>query len=141
MHRVAITGIGVISCLGNDIESVGKALRRGESGVVSDPEREKVGFRSSLTGAIRDFNPRNFLSKKHCKTMPDFAVQAYAAATDAIRMSRLLPEEIRNDETGLVFGCDSSCIAAVGEGEPGAMRPASPPWTTSPSPASGGKRS
>ncbi len=113
MHRVAITGIGVISCLGNDIESVGKALRRGESGVVSDPERQKVGFRSPLTGAIRDFDPRNFLSKKHCKTMPDFAVQAYAAATDAIRMSRLSTEEIQNDETGLVFGCDSSCIAAV----------------------------
>lgn len=113
MHRVAITGIGVISCLGNDIESVGKALRRGESGVVSDPERQKVGFRSPLTGAIRDFDPKNFLSKKQCKTMPDFAVQAYAAATDAIRMSRLSTEEIQNDETGLVFGCDSSCIAAV----------------------------
>jgi 3-oxoacyl-[acyl-carrier-protein] synthase-1 len=113
MHRVAITGIGVISCLGNDIESVGKALRGGESGVVSDPEREKVGFRSPLTGAIRDFDPRNFLSKKQCKTMPDFGVQAYAAATDALRMSRLSTEEIRNDETGLVFGCDSSCVAAV----------------------------
>lgn len=113
MHRVAITGIGVISCLGNDIESVGKALRRGESGVVSDPERQKVGFRSPLTGAIRDFDPKNFLSKKQCKTMPDFAVQAYAAATDAIRMSRLSTEEIQNDETGLVFGCDSSCIAVV----------------------------
>ena len=113
MHRVAITGIGVISCLGNDIESVGKALRRGESGVVSDPERVKVGFRSPLTGAIRDFDPRKILSKKQCKTMPDFAVQAYAAATDAIRMSRLTAEEIQHDETGLVFGCDSSCIAAV----------------------------
>jgi 3-oxoacyl-[acyl-carrier-protein] synthase-1 len=113
MHRVAITGIGIISCLGNDIESVGKALQRGESGVVSDPEREKVGFRSPLTGAIRDFDPRNILSKKQCKTMPDFAVQAYAAATDAIRMSRLSPEEVRSDETGLVFGCDSSCVAAV----------------------------
>ena len=113
MHRVAITGIGIVSCLGHDIESVGSALRRGESGVVFDPEREKLGFRSPLTGVIRDFDPRNFLSKKQCKTMPDFAVQAYAAATSAIRMSRLSPEEIRNDETGLVFGCDSSCVAAV----------------------------
>ncbi|MGZ8463818.1 MAG: beta-ketoacyl-[acyl-carrier-protein] synthase family protein, partial [Candidatus Deferrimicrobiaceae bacterium] len=113
MHRVAITGIGIVSCLGNDIESVGKALRRGESGVVSDPGREKIGFRSPLTGVIRDFDPKNFLSKKQSKTMPDFAVQAYAAATDAIRMSRLSPEEVRNDETGLVFGCDSRCVAAV----------------------------
>ncbi|MFA6148321.1 MAG: beta-ketoacyl-[acyl-carrier-protein] synthase family protein [bacterium] len=113
MHRVAITGIGIVSCLGNDIESVGNALRRGESGVVSDPEREKAGFRSPLTGAVRDFDPKKVLSRKQCKTMPDFAVQAYAAATDAIRMSRLSPEEIACDETGLVFGCDSSCAAAV----------------------------
>lgn len=113
MYRVAITGIGIISCLGNDIESVGKALRRGESGVVSDPEREKVGFRSPLTGAIRDFDARDYLPKKQCKTMPDFAVQAYVASTDAIRMSRLSPEEVASDETGLIFGCDSSCVAAV----------------------------
>ena len=113
MHRVAITGIGIISCLGNDIGNVGKSLRRGESGIVSDPEREKAGFRSPLTGAIRDFDPRNILSKKQCKTMPDFAVQAFAAATDAIRMSRLSTEEVQNDGTGLVFGCDSSCLAAV----------------------------
>jgi 3-oxoacyl-[acyl-carrier-protein] synthase-1 len=45
--------------------------------------------------------------------MPDFAVQAYAAATDAVRMSGLSPEEIQSGETGMVFGCDSSCIAAI----------------------------
>jgi 3-oxoacyl-[acyl-carrier-protein] synthase-1 len=113
MHRVAITGIGIVSCLGNGIEEVGAALRRGESGIVFDPERERLGFRSPLTGTIRNFDARDFVSRKQCKTMPDFAVHAYAATTDAIRMSGLSPGEIQNDETGLVFGCDSSCIAAV----------------------------
>jgi len=113
MHRVAITGIGIVSCLGSGIEDVGNALRQGRSGIVVDEERAKRGFRSPLTGLISGFDPRSVLSKKQVKTMPDFAVQAYAAAADAIRLSGLSPAEIQNEETGLIFGCDSSAIAAI----------------------------
>jgi 3-oxoacyl-[acyl-carrier-protein] synthase-1 len=113
MHRVAITGVGIISCLGNDRETVGRALRQGKSGIVSDPERQSLGFRSPLTGVIRDFDPSRHLSKKQRKTMPDFAVWTHAAAMDALEQAGLAPEAIRNEETGLIFGCDSSCIAAV----------------------------
>jgi 3-oxoacyl-[acyl-carrier-protein] synthase-1 len=113
MHRVAITGIGIVSVLGSTIDTVAESLRAGRSGIVSDPRRIGMGFRSPLTGEIAGFDPRAFLTKKQCKTMPDFAVQAYAAAADAIRASGLSPAEIENDETGLVFGCDSSCLAAV----------------------------
>ena len=45
--------------------------------------------------------------------MPDFAVQAYTAAMDALAMSGLTSEDIQNGETGLIFGCDSSCVAAI----------------------------
>ena len=113
VHRVAITGIGIVSCLGNTIEAVGQALRLGYSGIVLDEERRKLGFRSPLTGAISGFAPRALLSKKQCKTMPDFAVQAYAASFDALTMSGLREDEVQNAETGLIFGCDSSCIAAI----------------------------
>lgn len=113
MHRVAITGIGIISCLGTTIESVGEALRTGRSGIIFDEERLKLGFRSPLTGAITGFDPRALLSKKQAKTMPDFAVQAHAAAFNAINMSGLGEDEIQSTETGLIFGCDSSCIAAI----------------------------
>jgi 3-oxoacyl-[acyl-carrier-protein] synthase-1 len=113
MHRVAITGVGIISCLGNDRETVGRALLQGKSGIVFDPERQSLGFRSPLTGVIRDFDPSRHLSKKQRKTMPDFAVWTHAAAMDALEQAELAPEEIRNEETGLIFGCDSSCIAAV----------------------------
>ncbi len=113
MHRVAITGVGIISCLGNDRETVGRALRQGKSGIVFDPERQALGFRSPLTGVIRDFEPSRHLSKKQRKTMPDFAVWTHAAAMDALEQAGLAPEAIRNEETGLIFGCDSSCIAAV----------------------------
>ena len=113
MNRVAITGIGIVSCLGNNIKTVAEALRLGKSGVIVDEKRKDFGFRSPLTGAIRDFNTRDHLSRKQRKTMPDFAIQAYAAVKEALNTSGLSAEEIQNHETGLIFGCDSSCIAAV----------------------------
>jgi 3-oxoacyl-[acyl-carrier-protein] synthase I len=113
MHRAAITGIGIISCLGNDPETVGEALRKGKSGIVTDENRIKLGFRSPLTGMIKGFDPEKYLSKKHRKTMPDFAVHAYAAVTDALKMSGLDQDDIQSQDTGLIFGCDSSCVAAI----------------------------
>jgi len=112
LYRVAITGIGIVSCLGNDLISVGNALREGRSGIVIDPERVNLGFRSPLTGEIRNFDP-SLLSRKQRKSMPDFAVWAYASAADALAMTGLPKSEIENEQTGLIYGCDSSCIAAV----------------------------
>jgi len=113
MHRTAITGIGIISCLGNDIETVGESLRKGRSGIGIDEVRTKLGFRSPLTGMIRGFDPDKYVTRKHRKTMPDFAVHSFAAVQDALRMSGLGEDDIQNDRTGLIFGCDSSCIAAI----------------------------
>ncbi len=113
MYRVAITGIGIISCLGNNIEAVGDSLKKGRSGIVIDEIRREMGFRSPLTGAIKGFSPDAYLSRKQRKTMPDFAVQAYASAMDALSMAGLDEDDIRNPETGLIFGCDSSSVAAV----------------------------
>ncbi|MEJ2200473.1 MAG: beta-ketoacyl-[acyl-carrier-protein] synthase family protein [Desulfuromonadaceae bacterium] len=113
MYRVAITGIGIVSCLGCNWKSVEEALRSGRSGIVVDAERQRLGFRSPLTGIIRDFDAQRILSKKQRKTMPEFAVQAYAAARDALTQSGLGEEDIQNDQTGLVFGCDSTCVAAI----------------------------
>ena len=103
MHRVAITGIGIISCLGNNIETVGSALREGRSGIVIDDIRIKIGFRSPLTGIIKDFLPDKYLSRKQRKTMPDFAVQAYAASMDAITMSGLDEKDIQNPRHSFVI--------------------------------------
>src|SRR4030043_395677 len=102
MHRVAITGIGIISCLGNDSETVGEALRKGKSGIVIDENRIKLGFRSPLTGMIRGFDPEKYLSKKHRKTMPDLAVHAFAAVINALKMSGLDRDDIQNQDTGIV---------------------------------------
>lgn len=113
MYRVAITGIGIVSCLGTGVTTVGESLRCGRSGIVFDDNRRSLGFRSPLTGAIRGFDPQSVLTKKQRKSMPDFAIQAYVAAQEAISMSGLSPEELQNDETGLLFGCDSTCKPCV----------------------------
>ncbi|WP_020677825.1 beta-ketoacyl-[acyl-carrier-protein] synthase family protein [Geopsychrobacter electrodiphilus] len=112
MYRVAITGIGIVSCLGNNLQEVGAALRAGRSGIVIDPRRVEMGFRSPLTGQISNFDD-SLLSRKQRKSMPDFAVWAYATARDALAQAGLDAAAIANDMTGLIYGCDSSCVAAV----------------------------
>ena len=113
MHRVAITGVGIVSCLGNDVPTVGQALYDGASGVVLDPERVALGFRSPLTGMVRGFDPKAHLSRKERKTMTDFGLQAYVSAMEAITMAGLEPADLRNPRVGLVYGADSSCQAAI----------------------------
>ncbi len=113
MHQVAITGVGIVSSLGNNTEAVTQALYAGRSGIGVDPQRMELGFRSPLTGLIRDFDPTRYLSRKQRKTMPEFAVQAHAAVMEALAMASMEPKDLRNDKTGLIFGCDSSCRASV----------------------------
>src|SRR5512139_2620174 len=100
MNRVAITGVGIVSCLGTGKETVAARLYRGESAVGIDPERVALGFRSPLTTRIDGFDAARYLNRKARKTMTDFAVQAYAAATEAIGSARLDPENLQNDRTG-----------------------------------------
>lgn len=113
LYKVAITGIGAISVLGSTLEEISNSLKCGRSGIAIDEERIKLGFESPLTGQIKGFNPTEWLGRKQRKTMPDYAIQAYAAARQALTLSGLADEELQNDESGLIFGCDSSCIAAL----------------------------
>ena len=112
MNRVAITGMGIVSCLGSDRETVAQRLYQGRSVVQVDPERVALGFRSPLVTRVAGLYPSRYLNRKSRKTMTDFAIQAYAAALDAIEEAGLAPEDIGNEQTGLIFGCDSNCLAA-----------------------------
>ena len=86
---------------------------RGRSGIVVDEERKALGFRSALTGRIDGFDGKKVLSRKERKSMPEFAVQAYAASRQALEMAGLDESLVRSEDTGLIFGCDSSCLAAI----------------------------
>lgn len=113
MHEAVITGIGIISVLGNNADDVSKALYEGRSGIVVDEERIELGFESPLTGIIRDFDPKTYLKRKQRKPMSEHTVWAHAATMEAMTMAGLEPEDVQNDQTGLIFGCDSSCMGSI----------------------------
>ncbi len=112
MYDVAITGIGVVSTLGTGVEKVARSLEQGKTGVGIDPERKELGFRSTLTGIIDDFEPPQ-MPRKQRKTLSDFGLQGYAAALEAVEMAGWSQEDIQTSRTGLIIGNDSSAIANI----------------------------
>jgi len=111
---VAITGMGIISCLGNDLKSIVSALKNGRSGIIYDIRRKDLGFRSPLTSKINGFDPKDYgLTKKALRTMCEPALFSYAAAKDAIKDSGLSQELIQSDRCGIIFGNDSTIKAGV----------------------------
>ncbi len=110
-QRVVITGVGAISVLGLDHESIAHALYHGISGIIEDKSRLETGFRSPLTGHIQGFDGSKHLSRKQRKTMSDFVQQAYVALQQAIEQAALPIEVIQSNRTGIIFGNDSTANA------------------------------
>jgi len=113
-ERVVITGMGVISCLGNDRDQVTSSLREGRCGIELLTERKQLGFNSGLSGVIKNFDPTQYLTRKQRKTLPEFGIWAWAAIEQALLQSGIEIESLRHDEqTGLIFGNDSSAATPV----------------------------
>ena len=111
-HSVAITGLGIVSCLGTGAKKATEALKKGKSGIREDLRRTELGLRSALTGVIDDFIPPS-LDKKFLRTMTDFGIQAYGATLEAIQMAGWNEDDIRSVRTGMIIGNDSSTLASV----------------------------
>ncbi len=110
----AITGMGIISCLGHSLEEVALSLRQGKSGIILDEARLKAGFRSGLTGNIRDFDPRRWgVNRRMANTMGEPALYAFAAAQNAVQDAGLTGEQLRDVNSGIIFGNDSTIKAGV----------------------------
>jgi len=113
-HRVAITGLGIISSLGLNCPEVTESLATGKSGIALLPERKALGFQSGLSGVISGFDPTRYLDRKKRKSMPEFAIWAWAAVEQALAQAGIDPASLYGDEgTGLIFGNDSSAVTAV----------------------------
>jgi 3-oxoacyl-[acyl-carrier-protein] synthase-1 len=112
MHKVAITGIGIVSCLGTGVEKVAEGLKQGKSGIVLDSERVDLGFRSALTGRIDDFKPPR-IDRKKARTMTDFGLQAYASTLEAIQMADWDEDVVKSERTALIIGNDSAALASI----------------------------
>lgn len=103
MRRVVITGMGIVSCLGNDLDTVTDALKNGRSGISFQEEYEKVGMRSHVAG-VPDIDLKSLIDRKAFRFMGDAAAYAYVAMQNAIKHAGLTPEQVSNVRTGLVAG-------------------------------------
>jgi 3-oxoacyl-[acyl-carrier-protein] synthase-1 len=103
MRRVVISGLGVISPIGNNIDEVTDALKVGRSGIAFEPEYAENGFRSRVAG-IPNINPADHIDKRHMRFMGVGGGYNYLAMEQAIADSGLEPNEVSNERTGLIMG-------------------------------------
>jgi 3-oxoacyl-[acyl-carrier-protein] synthase-1 len=103
MRRVVVTGLGIVSSIGNSAEAVTAALRAGRSGITEAPEYKEHGFRSQVHG-VPDIDPAEHIDKRHMRFMGPGAAYAYIAAQQAVADAGLTPDEVSNPHTGLIAG-------------------------------------
>ena len=103
MRRVVITGLGVVSPIGNNFNEVTDALKAGRSGISFEPEYAENGFRSRVAG-IPNINPTELIDKRHMRFMGQGGGYNYLAMEQAIEDSGLEANEVSNERTGLIMG-------------------------------------
>ena len=112
-HRVVITGIGIYSSIGESIPEVLTSLKEGKSGIIYDEPRKEFGYRSCLTGFVKDPDLKPFLSRRERIGMHQPAMFAYMSTKEAVEMAGLDADFFENNETGIIFGNDSTAGAVV----------------------------
>lgn len=112
-RRVVITGIGIWSCLGTDVETVKDSLYNGKSGIGLDESRLEYGFRSGLTGIVKKPVLKGLLDRRQRANMSEEAEYAYMASRQAFENANIDADYLLNNEIGCIFGNDSSAKAVV----------------------------
>ena len=116
MARVVITGMGIYSCLGKNLDEVKDSLYQGKSGIGYDPVRKEMGFRSALTGILEKPYLKDLLSRRQRIGLAEQGEYAYVSTLEALKMAGIDQEYLNSHEVGILFGNDSSakpCIEAV----------------------------
>ena len=103
MKRVVVTGMGIVSSIGNNCKEVLASLQQLQSGIKHSPVYAEMGLRSQVEGSI-NIDTKAHIDRKILRFMGDAAAYCYIAMKEAIEQARLLPEQISNIRTGLVVG-------------------------------------
>jgi 3-oxoacyl-[acyl-carrier-protein] synthase-1 len=103
MKRVVVTGIGIVSCLGNDKKSVLDSLKAGRSGIRHNPTYEEIGMRSHVSGSVQ-IDTAELIDRKILRFMGDASAYAYLAMEQAISDANLTQDEVSSFRSGLVVG-------------------------------------
>ena len=113
MRRVVITGMGIWSCLGTNLEEVRHSLYHGISGIGVDQDRIDYGFRSGLTGIVKRPQLKGLLDRRTRMGLSEEAEYAFMASKEAFQMAGIDDEYLLAHEVGVIFGNDSSAKAIV----------------------------
>jgi len=103
MRRVVITGIGIVSSIGNNKNEVASSLREGQSGIAYVPEYKELGFRSQVAGTV-NINPEELIDRKLYRFMGNSAAYNYLAMQEAVEDSGLGEDMVSSERTGLIAG-------------------------------------
>ncbi|CDU07540.1 3-oxoacyl-(acyl-carrier-protein) synthase I [Vibrio coralliirubri] len=103
MKRVVITGMGIVSSIGNNVEEVLASLKEGTSGITASEQFKENGLRSQVWGNLK-MNPADHIDRKKMRFMGDAAAFAYLSMEQAIADSGLTEDQVSNDRTGIVAG-------------------------------------
>lgn len=103
MKRVVITGMGIVSSIGNNVEEVLASLKEGKSGITASEQFKENGLRSQVWGNLK-MNPADHIDRKKMRFMGDAAAFAYLSMEQAIADSGLTEDQVSNDRTGIVAG-------------------------------------
>jgi 3-oxoacyl-[acyl-carrier-protein] synthase-1 len=113
MKRVVITGMGIYSTIGKNLEEVRDSLFVGKSGIVLDQERKDLGFRSGLTGFIERPVLKGILPRRMRIGLPEQGEYAYMATSEALSNAKIDQDYLNNNEIGILYGNDSSSTSVV----------------------------
>ena len=113
MNRVVITGIGIYSCIGKNLDEVRDSLFKGRSGIVLDPVRKAFGYRSGLTGFVERPNLKGLLDRRARITLPEQGEYAYIATVEALKNAGIDSDWLDHHIFGILYGNDSSAKPVI----------------------------
>ncbi|MCG8581719.1 MAG: beta-ketoacyl-[acyl-carrier-protein] synthase family protein [Bacteroidales bacterium] len=112
-RRVVISGVGIYSVLGKNLEEVTNSLYKGTSGIGLDQARQELGFRSMLTGKLERPNLKKLLSRRQRIGIPEQGEYAYMATVEAFENAKIDMDFLEKNEVGILYGNDSSSIPVI----------------------------
>lgn len=113
MNRVVITGMGIYSCIGKNLDEVKNSLYQAKSGIGIDPVRKQMGFRSSLTGIIEKPQLKGAIPRRLRVGLAEQGEYSYLSTLEALQNAKIDDTFLENNEVGIIFGNDSSAKAVI----------------------------
>lgn len=113
MRRVVITGMGIYSCIGKNLQEVKESLYEGRSGIIYDEKRKDFGYRSCLTGWVDEPNLKELLSRRERVSIGEEGAYAFAATVEALKNAKIDSQYINDNEVGIIYGNDSTSKSVI----------------------------